>query len=60
MELITVKEASEILGVSTATIRRYIQAGKLEALKYSRDIKVNKKSLEDFINQSKIGGTENE
>lgn len=58
MDLLTVKEAAEYLGVSTMTIRRYLKAGKLEGLQYSRDIKVKKQSLEKFIEQSKIGGNE--
>lgn len=60
MNLITVKEAAEYLGVSTMTIRRYLHAGKIEGVQYSRDIKINKDSLDKFVEQSKIGGNENE
>ena len=58
MELVTVKQAAEYLGVSTMTIRRYLKACKLEGLQYSRDIKIKKESLEQFIKESKIGGNE--
>ena len=60
MDLLTVKQASEYLGVSTMTIRRYLKAGKLQGLQYSRDIRIEKQSLEKFIEESKIGGNEND
>ena len=60
MELLTVKEASEMLRLSPTTIRRYIKHGKLEGLQYGRDIKVKKDSVENLIKQSTIGGNENE
>lgn len=60
MDLLTVKEAAELLGVSASTIRRYLKAGKFEGLQFGKDFKVNKASLENFINQSKIGGNDND
>lgn len=60
MNLLTVKETAEYLGVSTMTIRRWLKAGKLEGLQFSRDIKITQESIEKFIEQSKIGGNEND
>ena len=60
MELLTVKEASEMLRVSATTIRRYIKNGKLEGLQYGRDMKVYKESITKLIEESKIGGNEND
>lgn len=60
MDLLTVKEAAEKLGLSTSTIRRYLKQGKFEGVKFGKDFKVYKESLETFIKQSKIGGNEND
>lgn len=60
MNLLTVKEASELLRVSPTTIRRYIKSGKLEGLQYGRDMKVKQESIEKLIKESEIGGNEND
>lgn len=60
IELITVKEASEILKVSSKAVTNYIDKGFIEAFKFDRAIRINKDSLFKFLENTKIGGNTNE
>ena len=60
MELMTTKEAADFLGVSTMTIYRYLKDGKLIGYQYNRDIKIDKDSVIKLVQNSKIGGKDNE
>ena len=49
-----VGELSKELRVSNMTIYRYIQAGKLKAYKIGRDLRINKKDYNNFLNKAKV------
>ena len=49
MELLTVRETAEILKVTSITIRRYIAAGRLPAVKAGKGVRVRKEALDQFI-----------
>lgn len=49
-ELMTVRKVSQALGVSTATIRRWINDGKLQALRLNqRTIRIPGDAVESFV-----------
>lgn len=52
------KEVAERLGVSVATVKRWLKEGKIPSSKFGRDYKVMEEDLQNFINQSKnkLGG----
>lgn len=45
-DLYTVKEVTELLGLSERTVRRYIADGKLKAIKVLGNIRITKEELE--------------
>jgi len=47
------KEVAERLGVSVATVKRWLKDGKIPSSKFGRDYKVTEEDLQNFINQSK-------
>ena len=49
-ELMTVRQVSQCLGISTATVRRWIKDGKLLALKLSeKTIRIPGEALDKFV-----------
>lgn len=46
-------EVAERLGVSVATVKRWLKDGKIPFAKFGRDYKVTEEDLQNFINQSK-------
>ena len=50
----TAQELAEVLKVNIMTIYRYIKAGKLTAYKIGKEYRIDKKSFEQFILNSKI------
>ena len=54
--LLSLSEAAEKLAVSTQTVRRYIAAGHLEAVRLGRrTIRVKAESIESFANGTPVG-----
>ena len=53
MELLTIKEVSQILKTSDKTIRQYISNGELPAAKVGKSWRVDKEDLYQFINERK-------
>jgi len=55
IRLLRIKEAAEILGISTATLRKWNKEGKLKAVRISArgDRRYRNEDIENFINQSK-------
>jgi excisionase family DNA binding protein len=51
--LLTLKEAAALLGVSTASIRRLIGAGKLPAVRIQRRIQIDTRDLDRLIEHFK-------
>jgi len=54
MDLLTIKEVANILGVTTHTIKNYIKEGKLECYKMSKKtFRISSKQLAEFLNKTK-------
>jgi excisionase family DNA binding protein len=53
-EFYTAEELAEILKVNIMTIYRYIKAGKLEAYKFGKEFRIDKKVWEKFLNNAKL------
>jgi len=54
MELLSIKEVANILGVTIWTVRNYIKEGKLDCYKISRrNYKISSKHLAEFLNKTK-------
>jgi excisionase family DNA binding protein len=51
--LLSLKEAAILLGVSTASVRRLIWAGRLSAVRLNRHIRLDVRDLERLIEQAK-------
>ena len=49
MSLMTVQEVAETLRVSPMTVRRYIQSGKLAAVRVGRGVRVEQEAVEQFV-----------
>src|SRR5688500_85195 len=49
MNLMTVQEVAETLRVSPMTVRRYIQSGKLAAVRVGRGVRVEQAAVEQFV-----------
>ena len=49
MELLTVKEAAELLKTSRVQVRKMIQAGDLLAVKVGREYRIPSVSIREFI-----------
>lgn len=47
-ELLTVHEAAALLRVNQMTVRRYIAAGKLRAVRIGRGIRISRSALDDL------------
>ena len=56
MELYTVEETARLLRVSPITIRRYIAAGELEAVRVGRGVRVHREAIDRFVRP--LPGTE--
>lgn len=56
-EFYTAKELADILSVNIMTIYRYIKAGKLDAYKFGKEFRVEKKEFVKFLNQNKTTNT---
>lgn len=49
MELLTVQETAQMLKVTPTTVRRYITAGRLPAVKVGRGVRVHKEAVIDLL-----------
>lgn len=49
MELLTVYETAQILKVTPITVRRYIAAGRLAAVKVGKGVRVRKEAVDQFL-----------
>ena len=56
-QLLSVSDAADLLAVSTKTIRRYIAAGQLEAVRFGgKTLRVKMASIERLIRAGSFGG----
>jgi excisionase family DNA binding protein len=49
MELLTIDETAKLLKVTPTTVRRYISAGQLPALKFGRRVRIRKEAVEGLL-----------
>ncbi len=49
MELLTLREAAQALRVSPITVRRYISAGQIEAVKAGKGVRIRKEAVDRFL-----------
>ena len=49
MELLTVQETAQMLKVAPITVRRYIQSGRLPAVKVGRAIRVHREDVDNLL-----------
>lgn len=56
MELLTVKEAAELLKTSRVQVRKMIQAGDLLAVKVGREYRIPLAGIKDFIESNLLIG----
>lgn len=52
IEFYTVKEVSELLNISTPTVRTYIKQGRLKGQRVGRPILISKENLKEFLQGS--------
>ena len=52
-KLLTLKEASEALGISPLTLRKWIIAGQIVGTKIGKQWRVTEQDLQDFINKNR-------
>lgn len=50
----SVKDVAEALGVKPLTIYRLIKAGKLQALKVGRAVRIDQRAVDEFIESARI------
>ncbi len=55
-EYLTVQEVADFLRLSVLTIYKYIKEGQLEAVEFGGHYRVNKSSLQKFIEEHIVGG----
>lgn len=55
---LTTQEVADRLGVSVFTIRRYIRAGKLRAVKLDGVYRLGREELAEFLKSREIGGAD--
>lgn len=48
MELLTVDEAAKLLHISSISVRRYVAAGKLPAVRVGRSVRIDKAAVAQF------------
>ena len=51
--LYTLKEASEALGISPLTLRKWIIAGQIVGTKIGKQWRITESDLQDFINKNR-------
>ena len=48
LELLTVDEAAKMLRISSVSVRRYVAAGRLPAVRVGRSVRINRMAIERF------------
>jgi excisionase family DNA binding protein len=54
-EYLTTEDIARHLDISVATVRRYIRAGKLAAVRLEREYRVRRDEFERFLKEREIG-----
>jgi excisionase family DNA binding protein len=52
-ELLTVRQASLVLGVKVTTLRKWIHRGQLKVRRMGRNVRVRRKDVDAFVNTGK-------
>ncbi len=53
-EFYRAEDLAKMLKVNIMTIYRYIKSGKIKAHKIGKEFRIDKKSFDDFLNETKI------
>jgi excisionase family DNA binding protein len=53
-EFYRAEDLAEILKVNIMTIYRYIKSGKIKAYKIGKEFRIDKKSFDDFLKETRI------
>jgi excisionase family DNA binding protein len=53
IDFYTAEELADILKVNIMTIYRYIKAGKLQAYKFGKEFRIDKRVWENFLDNAK-------
>ena len=51
MELLTIQETAQMLKVNPITVRRYIESGRLPAVRVGRGVRVRKEAVDQLIEE---------
>ena len=49
MDLLTVREVAALLRVSQLTVRRYIAAGQIDAVRVGKGVRIQREALDQFL-----------
>ncbi len=52
--LLSIKEVTEILGISRATIYRMIDAGEIKAYKIGKGVRFKQEEIEEYVDSKQI------
>jgi excisionase family DNA binding protein len=53
-QMLNAAQTAKVLGISRATLSRYVQDGTLPAYRYARDLRFRQSDLERFIEKHKV------
>ena len=52
--MLKVQDVAERLNVTTKTVTRWIEDGKLPAYRFGKDFRIKKEDFDEFVNSSKV------
>lgn len=59
-QLLTYKQAGEVLQVSTRTVWNYVNQAKLKEVRFGGQVRIDPRDLEDFIRDGKSSQSEDQ
>jgi putative molybdopterin biosynthesis protein len=54
-KFMTIKEVAELLQLNKMTLYRYVKAGKIEAYKVGKDLRIRREDFEKFLETIRMG-----
>lgn len=54
-KFMTIKEVAELLQLNKMTIYRYVKAGKIEAYRVGKDLRIKRDDFEKFLETIRMG-----
>ena len=52
------EEARQLVGLSRSTLHKLVKAGEVKGARIGRTVKINRASLEEYMERQTIGGSE--